>query len=434
MLAALAAASDVAASDAAASDADAVVTLPLRMAALGRFLTLHAVASGAAPGVASHLWHRADGRYAATRRAAGILRSAAAAAAAAQRGGRQLGTGREGTRVYTADELAHEYPTARMVCLHGHAPGKPLCTRDLQKAAAWPQLARVALKDIPNAEDSLYESGVLVRVRDWMVAAGALDATCLHPDTNCVVVRYALVYGVALKRRLVATRLMQGDVSALHMTPRELLEMSRQVLRVLCVLHANSYLHMDVKPHNVLYERAAATAATGASRYAFALGDFGLAAHVATVLANAARGGSPSGTDGFTSPLLATSDADNRVFGRFQWAALATGALPRAQLPAGGAARVQLYWQRQFDRRRAEMSTRDEQSVFKADLHSLGLTLLSLGSTRRATVSADELFGPGRPLGELLARLLFFRKGDFRTAPEALAHVEGLLQQRQRRD
>ena len=167
----------------------------------------------------------------------------------------------------------------------------------------------------------------------------------------------------------------------------------------LSVLHANRAVHLDVKPQNVLFSRAPDR---------IVLADYGLVASTSAVLVNAIRGGSPSGTDGFISPLVIREDDENNVYPRFAAVAAATG-LPDAPLnPAG--------WRRFFDRH----TVRREDDVYKADLHSVALSLMEIMRWNRMDLQDHPA------ITRFLARLMFFRRGDFRTAKAATAAAKKL--------
>ena len=320
-------------------------------------------------------------------------------------GGAELGVGREGTVVYTSDELPSTYSDANQLCVWAYGDTKSACSSDIRVSEAE---GTVAVKDIPDENYAMLESMIHEKLYAWFKAAGKLHVTPLHPVINCADVTFA----GGKTHRLVFYRAMAGDTSMLRLAPVDIARLGVAVLESLVVLHANKTLHADIKPHNVLY-----TFDDG--RYVFALGDFGLMEPASDMLIELSKGGSPSGTDGYISPLLLRNDSENRVYTRFQMVADAIG-LPHE---AGG-------WESVFDRRRAVLVRTSpaggvSPGIYKADLHSLALTLLSLlrwtaARTPEAALQANPL------LTALISRLMFFRKGDFKSAFQALSAAKRL--------
>ena len=342
-----------------------------------------------------------------------------------QHGGRDLGVGGGGTRVYTPDDIPREYPSWQDLCVIPHEDSaRPRCARRGGRAgderAVWQAMAQAAVKDIPSYDEAVYESAINALVWEW-----ARDATvpmrviALHPSYNCVDVASRPDALFESRHRLVLSRLMDGDVSRVALRPGELLQLARAVLSALATLHSHGHLHLDIKPQNVLH------AAARPHRREFALADFGLIAPATAVRSGALQGGSPSGTLGYISPLIALRDDTNHVHRAFHWLALVSGGVEVPSPVFEGAS--EKFWARYFDEHRdtaLRMPPRDGGvgALAKADLHSLGLTLLA--QLRSGAVQPYERLlypGSGGALADLLPRLMFFRRGDFRSAAAALA-------------
>ena len=344
-----------------------------------------------------------------------------------QKGGATLGVGREGTRVYTGNEISAIYPTARRLCVFEFTPlgaqGGPACTPTASSKAADPD---IAIKDIPDDSSAIAESQIHQRVHAWFSGVAALEWTPLHPTINCVDVERRVD---GKTHRLLVFRAFDGDVSYVTLKERDLWAVAHATLKALEVLHANGMVHLDVKPHNILWTETQPTenkaaASNEGGEFSFCLGDYGVVTSAASVMANAVRGGSPSGTDGYISPLLLEDDSENGVFPAFKRVARLCAVPPFKPTPdPKGAKRAKRTkgtdgadddaWAAYF--RFHRVATVDD--VYKADLQSLALALLHLAR-------ANDLVLPKKNgLIEFVASLMFFRPGDHFSAKAALANL-----------
>ena len=312
------------------------------------------------------------------------------------RGGAFLGRGREGTRVYTMGDIPGLYGDRGVAtCVVPFSSLEaPACVRSVSEAVAVVGGDECCVKDIPDASDALLESAINRRLHGWFVAARKLGSTPLHP-------RFCHVDIAPSKKRLLLYLTMQGDLSTMtRARARDVGTVATAVLQALSVLHANRAVHLDVKPQNVLISRAPDRVV---------LADYGLVASTSAVLVNALRGGSPSGTDGFISPLVIREDDENNVYPRFATVAAAVDLKDAPHNAAG--------WRRFFDKH----SVRREADVYKADLHSVALTLLEIMRLNRLDLQEHPA------IARFVGRLMFFRRGDFTAAKTAAVAAKKLV-------
>ena len=301
-----------------------------------------------------------------------------------QDGGRDLGKGRDGTKVYTADMIASVYPDASDMCVYLFGSTERSC------GAHFDGEEGVAVKDIRDEDDAIVESLINQRVYEWFRKARRHHASPLHPSLNCADVMWA-----GNKHRLLFYDVYAGDVGMMRLPGGEaqILALARDVCESLVVLHNNGTLHMDIKPGNVLYAKAES------GDYKFVLADFGLIAPVDAVWAHALRGGSPSGTDGYISPMIDHTESSSSVSRWFDAVSQTTAWRDQA---------FTMGWR------------------FKPDLHSLAITLLHIARWTIATPFAEhaDVLSAMPVLTRFVSRLMLFRKGDFKTAKAALQGAE----------
>lgn len=351
-------------------------------------------------------------------------------------GGRWLGTGRNDTRVYTFDDIAREHPLMRSFCMHmyGHPQPesgmKPVCFsgRDAEHVVRLanssmsnvpiPFLDGVALKDVKDDEDAGTELHAHQRIHRWFSEVHSIHLTCLHPqlhyleldetDSNKLGLSVTDV-GTRTGHRLLVTHLKYGDVHYLNLREDEIYELSVSVLQALIVFHEHHHLHMDIKPENILWDLDA-----HGQKRVFCLSDYNLMMSDANVLHHLRPddgGGFQSlshGTEGYKSPLLMQDDTKGSTYQLFEKIAKKTRSFTKKRMPV---------WRDYFDKARSSTS------MAKVDLHSLALTLERLGCPKGQD-SGEQVHLLHGPFGKFLAKLMFFRPHDFKTARDALNHLE----------
>lgn len=302
-----------------------------------------------------------------------------------------LGHGRIGTRVFKAAMLPQHFG----VCAWTYGQSDAKCTIDTSLRAR----QDLVIKYIPDESDALLESDIHNIIHRWFKQTGDTHLTILHPKYRCADVTNAS----GKKYRVIFYRLMQGDVSRLRMSSADILNMARAVLAGLVVFHKHNMLHCDIKPNNIMFRYV--DPADRTKGIEFALGDYGFITPVDVVLDNLITGGSPSGTDGFISPLL-LQHSDAYLETRFESVAVRSAAFKR-----------RINWNAYFERNRAAIEADESgRRLAKTDIHSLALTMLVL--------MEDNGLGGDPALLRFVARLMFFRPGDFTTAGAALRAIK----------
>lgn len=343
-------------------------------------------------------------------------------------GGRHLGTGRNETRVYTFDEIAREHPKMHGMCMHmyklqpiTHAnKDESVCFKGRNAAdvakkvsdSASTILSQVALKDILDDEDAGTEISYHQRIYRWFTQANSIHLTCLHPLIHFLQLNESTP-DVKAGRKLLVTRLLSGDAHSLELHEEELMDLAVAVLSGLEVFHEHHFLHMDIKPDNVLWDWEV-DSATRQRRRVFCLSDYNLImsdAHVLHYLRPDDGGEFQSlshGTAGYKSPLLMVEDLEESTYRKFEFIAREGRVFPNNVMPV---------WREYFDKCRADTS------MAKVDLHSLALTLVRLAAPRGQDKEVTHRLMQG-PVGKLLAKLMFFRTSDFSGAKDALASIK----------
>lgn len=334
-------------------------------------------------------------------------------------GGGLLGMGKDGTRVYTADYAQLRYQDATQACVWRHAKSrKDTMTRDCIEGegaltAVLPRNA--AIKDIVSEQLAREESVLNERIFQWFTDSRAMTATPLHPDANSVDVTRS----DGMKHRLIVQFAYEGDCSRVQLSQRQIAQVAAGVLRGLSVFHAHKALHTDVKPLNILWKRDAR------GEMEFVLADYDLVTSFEEVRKHATRGSSPTGTQGFMSPLLTQNEITNGALWQFHVVCEAA-----AVFPHGVAS--ELDWEAYFDSHRSKLRVPGSLSdalLQKGDVHSLALTMLDMLrntgiDTHKASAIRDMLHPA---MLDLLVRLMLIRPGDPLTAKAALRAVSRTL-------
>jgi hypothetical protein len=381
------------------------VPVPTGLMPLARFLHLHVLMSGTprkspiACCIAA-LVRRTRGGFLVRRDALQQLLDGMALTA--QKGGAHLGAGRDGTVVYTLDEVASRYPQAGVTCMHTFPGGATCYKKRVTIAETCNDMGvdprDLAVKDIDDDEEARFEASLHTVVHRMFASTRPKKSSLctLHGTINCIDVSAA-----GRSRRLLVMRRLAGDVTRLHPTvlksPRAIKNLLVDVLGALAVFHRKRLAHMDVKPQNIMWYYTP-------QGLRFVLGDYGLLTPGHAVLQHLKDGGRPVGTPGYISPILYSGNLDEdgeSAYARLAW------------LPAPGGQTLEQCIE--GDRARA-IARGGDLLACKADLHSLALTIV------------DLLDGPAgaETLRGFLSGLLFSRPSDFKTAVQALHAAQQL--------
>jgi serine/threonine protein kinase len=402
-----------------------------------------------------------------------------------QNGGELLGYGKQDSIVVTIDELEYLFTDTQRWCAYLYPDERSrnpvidcVNVQDDRGHAKWRHLERVLEAQDGDVAIKYIESGDPTRelknnalVRRWFHERRADRGrlTTLHPRLERIDVFHTDVVRQVLKKStMLAMRACNGD---LHHLLREitrgnygndsegkkyktsllramLFRVARGVLEFLAVAHGHGYLHMDVKPRNILWfrERKMVREDVRDAR-GFCLGDYGDMHEAVRVVSQLLpRSGGPFGaqkdegpeelathmsvgTEGYMSPLLKKHGDDrDRVYrmfrdvlGRHQTPNGASGAKSDGDPPDAGD--PDAAWAAYFTRAKRDL----KKNYRKIDLHSLALTLLHCVNAVHARLGADlgADSPPSEPgLFDFIARLMFFRESrDFFTAEAALAYL-----------
>lgn len=352
-------------------------------------------------------------------------------------GGHQF-PGANGTQVYTIDELADVHPDMTKLWVHGFQEGPDsaitpkLCvgrdgtevTEELGaflKEMNWKQ---VVLKEVARQEYAKHEIMHHNRLFSWF--GESLGFTSLHPNIQFILIEEnppedffitLRTDSPAVQTLLVVSRLMDGHILGLTLTKNELLEVAGNVLLVLSCFHANESLHMDVKPTNIFWEWGPSRLTSVHSRN-FCLGDYDLvteASFVRDYLHADNFEAMVRGTVGFMSPLLTEDEhTETYTYPIFEFVARQRQVFPSNEMPI---------W-RDYFRTHRQMT-----DVYKVDLHSLALALFKTAVPQNdlTTLTQDQLGLIQGPLGQILARLMFFREQDFTDANDAIIRFKSAI-------
>ena len=310
-----------------------------------------------------------------------------------------LGYGRDGTVVYSAENLGTMYPLAESVTIgfcsmrdmlkEVPLPGKD-CSKYLNNS--------VALKDLRNNDRAEEEATVNAFLYNCFAEQSCLQYSIFHPKVCTVRVG---------NHTLLPMQRFTGTANALLGTCRTrlMLMLAEHVLLGLQVFHKHRLLHLDIKPSNIL------TLSTQGVGDKFVLADYDIAARADDVI-DLISNHRMHGTTGFVSPVMcddAAKKKKNRLHSRYAKCCFIVD--------------KKCDWNALFDKMRSVII--DEKidrgvrrsAVFVCDMHSLAVTLYEL--------MGDALLSNSNVAITLLSALL---SGTLGNARDALVLIRSLQQ------
>lgn len=347
-----------------------------------------------------------------------------------------LGMGRNNTIVFRADRIRAYFFGLISVCVTPFRSSDCTPRWSVNDNNATPlQLTQddtdAAIKFVPDINEHKHEMRIHAQLFEFFKNADAMKYCSLHSDFIEMSVAYRVlvrdpqdpnvpVYDdkTPIKNSDASVlRRFDGSLTERSLTEPELLRLARACAETLTVFHSNSWVHMDIKPNNVLVRRNGGTAPPE-----YVLGDYGIAEHYNTILHRLNTQKSLiQGTYGYMSPLLLTSsdESTNGVFSKFLEVARVTPAFAQRR----NEIQYRAFWAKYFQLARNDMLT--TQTVGKIDLHSLGILLLDLVPD----VSILEV--PNHWLTMMLQRMFFYSPDAWYNGADMLAYVVNVQQQQQ---
>jgi len=336
--------------------------------------------------------------------------------------------------VFTPDELTALYPTATSAYFMNPRTGA--VSVDLASLSECPAdsspVTEMLFKMPTNKEERDEENKFNDLVRYMFSRAPAL--TSLHPEYSTLVVEYTEATPTVVARRtdriLVYRRFMTDMGTWNQCDTGTMSRMAAAVLRFLSVMHSHAYVHMDVKPDNVLCDlRDGAISDVVLADYGLVYPMDDVFAAIAPRSAGGADDEFDEGTCGFKSPLLRKNgeDSENRLFPIFTAVARGHPRLASRISRAEERGRknkkdgLNALWMSYFSSRRNSI-IRTPQDVAKVDLQSLGISMVRmLPGNECALLPSTAVDGTFR---ELVGRLLLCEKDSFYDATSALRYME----------
>lgn len=328
-----------------------------------------------------------------------------------QRGGDLLGKGKEGTLVYSLDDLYMNIATGDSACLLSFAK-TPSCTDIHTLVQRQEDITKIAVKQIKSASESMMELKTSDEIYPMFKRHGRLKFTAFHP-------KYKSLKVVSRGREdspftcPVYKRFTGSAHNGLQIVDEDMLyNMTRNTLACISVLHMYNRVHMDIKPENIFYE-------IRNGKYNFVLGDYDVVEKMDNIFKYLREGHDfEQGTDGYMSPILwqdiHAGEKQNLVFDRFTKVAHITGEMPLVSTMNTYEERDS-FWCEHFEAFRTNMP--DCTYIAKIDLQSAGLCIYDMipRDARHIMLSDKSSF-----LHHLLPKLMFAREDDFVSAEVAL--------------
>ncbi|PNH10527.1 hypothetical protein TSOC_002730 [Tetrabaena socialis] len=323
-----------------------------------------------------------------------------------------IGKGKTGSYVFTSDCIQDFVRHGKLICENLYENYlKRNCLDSEKYDVGTKPPHNLVLKINDKADETRMEIAANNKIHSWLSKRSLLRLSALHPTISTI-----SVFDDAnnMAADLVALRPMDGDVSRLtDLTAQELLLLTKNALTVLYIIHEEKYMHLDIKPPNILY-----TSRKVGEERLFAVADYGILESMVGVHSFLARK-SYSGTLGYMSPLLLENDDANQVFPKFsrifrktRGSELCTEAM-RALFYAK---RKEFNLQDPREQRGTPASLSTLERLFpKIDLHSLGLTLYDLVDRQTGLTDAER-----KLFYDLMYSLIFYSDKEMGVVPDKL--------------
>jgi serine/threonine protein kinase len=321
-------------------------------------------------------------------------------------GGCVVGEGKEGSFVFDADvkciKEAFSINTDVVVVEVGYDGS------EVRYDNKWSR-GRYLLKYNVDDTDTADELDANVEVHNMMSVKHFDHMTSLDDKIKYV---YALEVetGKLLTEKLIVMRRFDGDIHTPNirdnMTKGDFFAISKTVLIFLNILHTGGYVHLDIKPHNILYGKAKNANEQNIQKDTYVLADYGVMISFDDVL-RVLKKGSFSGTYRYLSPIFVCQNSEpdkhNHVYPAFKRMYF---------IKHNESVKDDVLTRMFLEERNAIIDDGDIVKACKLDLHSLGLTMYNIANQRGLLKDGTVCL--------FLYGLLFSDAGTFKNAYMAL--------------
>ena len=313
-----------------------------------------------------------------------------------------IGKGKEGSYVVSGEEsMCIDFLSvgAYKYCFTTYA-GQQTCLKPSSFFGRYNK-EKTLFKVNSKINDTADEINANTRIHQWLSAKYLLHMSPLDKDVSYVT---AMDKRDHVVKTIIVLRRLAGDLRKIRIDSIEIARIAKVVLTVIQVIHDNGYLHQDIKPMNILYEK------TPDQGYAYVLADFGILESMQRV-SMLMKSRQYSGTPGYISPLMfhRCEDTSQRIYPTMvRMAQLASNTIYTEQ---------QVQDDMVFFRDR--MMTYSLYS--KIDLHSLGFTLFEI--IEKNCIDSPKSANYIKIL-QFIEKLMYVDEdNDFMTAIQALQYL-----------